>query len=326
LRAAVIHTFGDPDDLVVEEVADPVPGVGEVVVEVEAAAVNFPDLLIMRGEYQISWPPPIIPGSEFAGRVRALGRGVEGLELGDRVCGALAMGAFAERVVASAARLWKVPDSIDPAEAAAFRVTYLTSYQALRSVAEVRRDEWVVVLGASGGVGLAAIHVAKLFGAKVLAAASTPEKLALCREQGADATVDYSAGSLKDQIKEATGGGADVVFDPVGGDHSEQAIRATRWGGRYVCVGFASGAIPRIPMNLVLLKGVTLEGFSMGPFAEHHPELAARDEGELYGHFIAGALRPHIGARFPLDEVAAALKLVQLRQAVGKVVIDVGPS
>jgi NADPH2:quinone reductase len=326
VRAAVLHTFGDPDDLVVEEVADPVPGVGEVLVDVEAAAVNFPDLLIMRGEYQISWPPPIIPGSEFAGRVSALGTAAEGVEIGDRVCGALAMGAFAERLVAPAARLWKIPDSIGPAEAAAFRVTYLTSYQALRSVAKIRGDEWIVVLGASGGVGLAAIHIAKLFGAKVLAAASTPEKLKLCREHGADAVVDYSSGSLKDEIKEITAGGADVVLDPVGGDHCEQAIRAMRWGGRYVCIGFASGAIPRIPLNLLLLKVITLEGFSMGPFAEHHPDLASRDESELYERFVAGDLRPHIGARFPLDEAASALKLLQGRQAVGKVIIDVGPN
>jgi NADPH2:quinone reductase len=290
---------------------------------VAAGAVNFPDLLIMKGGYQIVWQPPLIPGSEFAGRVLALGDGVTEVAVGDRVCGSVAVGAFGELVAARAAGLWKIPEHVEAGDAAAFRVTYMTAYHTLRSVAEVKAGDWVVVLGAGGGVGIASIDIAKLLGARVLAAASSSAKLAVCTERGADAVVNYNSENLKERIKEITGGGADVVVDPVGGPYAEEAIRATQWGGVYVCVGFATADIPRIPMNLLLLKGVTLKGFEIRTFGQHRPELTARDEHELYEHFVNGRLRPFISARYPLEDTYAALKAVQNREVIGKVVIDV---
>jgi NADPH2:quinone reductase len=310
-----------PELLTVDEVPEPRPGAGEVAVNVAVAAVNFPDLLIMSGGYQASWPLPLIPGSEFAGTVAAAGPGVAGLASGDRVAGTVAVGAFAERVVAPAAALWRVPDGADLADAAAFRVTYLTSYHALRSVADARPGDWVVVLGAAGGVGLAAVDVARMLGARVIAAASGPDKLAVCRARGADEVVDYAREDLKNAIKRITGGGADVVIDPVGGRYSEQALRATAWGGRFVCLGFASGEIPRIPLNLVLLKGVVVQGFEIRTLSGHRPDLAARDEAELAAHFAAGRLRPCVSARYELADIVPALQAMRNRKTYGKVVI-----
>src|SRR5216684_503331 len=319
MRAARMAGYGPPELLAVEEVPDPQPGAGEVTVDVVAAAVNFPDLLIMNGSYQMSWPLPLIPGSEFAGTVAAVGPDVTGLAPGDRVAGGVAVGAFAERVVVPASTLRPVPSGADLADAAAFRVTYLTSYHALRSVACPRPGDWVVVLGAAGGVGLAAVDIAKLLGARVIAAASSPDKLAVCRARGADEVIDYTRDDLKNRIKQITGGGADVVIDPVGGRYSEQALRATCWGGRFVCLGFASAEIPRIALNLVLLKGVVVRGFEIRTFTEHRPDLAARDEAELSGHFAAGRLRPHISARYELGDIVPALLSVQNRTVIGKV-------
>jgi NADPH2:quinone reductase len=321
MRAARMADYGPPELLVVEDVPDPQPGPGEVAVDVAAAAVNFPDLLIMNGGYQVSWPLPLIPGSEFAGSVAALGDGVTSLRPGDRVAGGMAVGAFAERVVAADDALWLVPDGADLADAAAFRVTYLTAYHALRSVAGLQGGEWVVVLGAAGGVGLAAVDVAKLLGARVIAAASSPDKLAVCRARGADQVIDYSREDLKQRIKQITGGGADVVIDPVGGRYSEQALRATAWGGRFVCLGFASAEIPRIALNLVLLKGVIVMGFEIRTFTDHRPDLARRDAEELLAHFAAGRLRPYVSARFGLDDIVEALLSVRNRKVIGKVVI-----
>jgi NADPH2:quinone reductase len=325
MRAARMLAFGEPEDLVVGEIDDPEVGPGEVLIDVAAAAVNFPDLLIMKGKYQVVWPPPLIPGSEFCGRVAVLGAGVTEVAVGDAVCGSVAVGAFAERVAARAGGLWKLPDGVEPGAAAAFRVAYLTSYHVLRSVADVQPGEWVVVLGAGGGVGLAAVDIAVLLGARVLAAASSPAKLEACRERGAEAIVNYSSENLKDRIKQITGGGADLVLDPVGGPFAEEAIRATGWGGTYISLGFASGDIPRIPVNLLLLKGVILKGFEIRTFGDHRPELVRRDEQEVYDHFVSGRLRPHISSRHPLDDVLAAMKMVQNREVVGKVVIDVAP-
>ncbi|MGX7680205.1 NADPH:quinone oxidoreductase family protein [Jatrophihabitans sp. DSM 45814] len=322
MRAAIARKYGPPEDLVVEEVADLQSGKGEVVVDVVSAAVNFPDLLIMSGGYQVSWPMPMVPGSEFAGRVREVGEGVTKVEVGDLVYGSVAVGAFAEQVVVPAGGLWKLPEGTDLAEAAAFKVTYLTAYDSLRTVAQVKPGDWVVVLGAGGGVGVAAVDIAKLLGARVVAAASSEAKLAVCTARGADAVINYSKENLKERIKEITAGGADVVIDPVGGPYAEEAIRASRWGSRYVCIGFASAEIPRIPMNLVLLKGVTIKGFEMRTFAEHDSENARRDQDELYEHFVAGRLRPHIHQRFALDDVVAAMQAVQNREVIGKIVID----
>ena len=321
MRAARMAGYGTPELLAVEQVPDPEPGPGEVTVDVVAAAVNFPDLLIMNGGYQVSWPLPLIPGSEFAGTVAEAGPGVTGLAPGDRVAGGVAVGAFAERVTVPAAALWPVPGDADLADAAAFRVTYLTSYHALRSVAGVHPGDWVAVLGAAGGVGLAAVNIAKLLGARVIAAASSPGKLAVCRSRGADEVIDYTREDLKNRIKQITGGGADVIIDPVGGHHSEEALRATAWGGRFVSLGFASGEIPRIALNLVLLKGVIVQGFEIRTFTGRRPDLAVRDEAELSAHFAAARLRPCISARYELDDIVEALLSVQNRKVYGKVVI-----
>lgn len=321
MRAARITAYGPIHNLRVEEADDPVAGPGEVLVDIAAAAVNYPDLLIMSGGYQVRWPLPLIPGSEFAGTVHAVGPGVTGVNVGDRVAGSVAVGAFAERIAVPAAGLWAVPAEAGLADAAAFRVTYLTAYHALRSVAEVRPGAQVVVLGAAGGVGLAAVDVAVALGARVIAAVSSPEKAAVCRARGAHETIDYSHEDLKERIKQLTGGGADVVIDPVGGPYSEPALRATAWGGRFVCLGFASSQIPAIPLNLVLLKGVVICGMEIRTFAEHRPQDARRDEAELIEHFRSGRLRPYIGGRYPLEKVADALRAVSERKVIGKLVI-----
>jgi NADPH2:quinone reductase len=284
--------------------------------------VNFPDVLVVADEYQVSIPTPFTPGSEFAGVVTDVADDVEGLAIGDRVCGATFTGAFAEAALAPAAALNPVPDRVTFAEAAAFGVAHTTAYHALRSVAEVQAGETVAVLGAAGGVGLAAVEVAQQLGGRVIAAASTDEKVALCVERGAEATINYSREDLKERLKELTGGGVDVVIDPVGGPYAEPALRATRWGGRFVVVGFASGEIPRIPLNLVLLKGVIVKGFEVRTFSQHAPDLARRDADELQELFASGALRPHVSAVYPLVRVSEALRAVADRRALGKVVVD----
>jgi len=321
VRAARCLEHGPPSSVVVD-LPDPEPGPGEAVVAVTAAAVNYPDALIVANRYQVSAPVPFTPGSEYAGRVHAVGEGVTGLAPGDRVTGGGFVGAFAERVVASAAALTPIPDGVSDQAAAAFGVTYTTAYHALVSVAGVKPGEWVLVLGAGGGVGSAAVEIAHVLGARVLAAASSPAKLAVCRAMGADDVIDYEAEDLKERAKAITGGGADVVIDPVGGAFSEAALRACAWGGRFVCVGFASGEIPRIPLNLVLLKGVRVEGFEFRGFATHSPEAMARGNTACRRLFSEGRLKPHIGAVYPLARVADALDDVLHRRATGKLIID----
>ena len=325
MRAARCETYGPPESVVVEDVADLEPPAGGVLVEVHAASVNYPDVLIVADDYQVSIPTPFTPGSEFAGVVVATAAGVGPVRVGDRVCGSTFIGAFAEQMAVPAAALTPVPASVTFAEAASFGVVYSTAYHALRSVAEVRPGEWVAVLGAAGGVGLAAVDVATHLGARVLAAASSDEKLAVCRERGAEAVVNYERDDLKVAMKELTGGGADVVIDPVGGPYAEPALRATRWGGRFVVVGFASGEIPRIPLNLVLLKGVIIKGFEFRTFAEHAPEASRRDRAELLALFADGKIRPYVSSVYPLDRVADALREVADRRAVGKVVVEPVP-
>lgn len=322
MRAARVKAWGPPETIAVEDVPDPEPAPGEAVVNVVAAAVNYPDVLIVANKYQVSVPPPFTPGSEFAGVVRALGEGTSNLHLGDRVHGSTFVGAFAENVAVPAAGLHLVPDGVTLQQAAAHGVVYATAYSALRSVADVGPGDWVVALGAAGGVGLATVDVAQVLGARVLAAASSDTKLEVCTARGAEAVVNYATDDLKSRAKELTDGGADVVIDPVGGRHAEEALRATRWGGRFVTVGYASGEIPRIPLNLVLLKGVVVKGFEMRTFGSHAPALAQRDRAELRELFLGGRIRPHISAAFPLERTGDALRLVADRQAVGKVVIE----
>lgn len=314
--------YGPPEDLEVAEVADPEPGPGQAVVRVRAAAVNFPDVLFIAGAYQVREPVPFTPGSEFAGEVISVGDQVS-VRPGDRVFGALPTGAFAEQVVLDAGLLNPVPDTVDFADAAAFGVTYRTAYHALRSVARVRPDNWVVVLGAAGGVGMATLDIARILGAKTLAAASSEAKLAVCRERGADAVVDYEREDLRSRIKELTGGGADVVIDPVGGPYSEPALRALRRRGVFVTLGYAAGTIPAIPLNLVLLKAISVRGMELRTFAHDYPEESARDAAELDRLFNDGRIRPFIGERFALADTARALRLVADRGALGKVLIEI---
>ncbi len=288
-----------------------------------AAAVNFADALLVANAYQVSVALPFVPGSELAGEVLAIGAGVTGLRESDLVFGTTFHGAFAERAVLAASQLTEMPGGADFGEAAAFDVAYQTAYHALRSVAEVKADDWVVVLGAAGGVGLAAVDIARKLGARVVAAASGTEKLALCRTRGAAHVIDYTTEDLKERIRELTEGGAHAVIDPVGGAAAEQALRSVRWGGTFVTLGYASGTIPKIALNLVLLKGITVKGMEIRTFGLHQPELERRDRHELLALFAAGRLRPYIGARFPLADAAAALRYVADRRAVGKVVIDV---
>lgn len=323
MRAAVCRSYGAPEDLVAEDLPDPVPGPGQLVVRVHAAAVNFPDVLLIAGKYQVKIPVPFVPGSELAGEVVAVGDGSP-FRPGQRVFATTPTGAFAERALLDSGSAALMPDGVDFASAAAFGVTYRTAYHALRSIAKVARGDWVIVLGAAGGVGLAAVDLAVAMGARVLAAASSPEKLELCRQRGAEATVDYGREDLKTRIRELTGDAARVVLDPVGGPYAEPALRALARGGSFITLGYASGAIPSIPLNLVLLKGITIRGMEIRTFMADRPDDAARDMRELDRMFAAGTIRPYIGARFPLAETAAALRHVADRKVLGKVVIDVG--
>jgi len=321
MRAVLCNAYGPPEELALAEVADPVPAPGQLLVRVHAAAVNFPDVLFIAGRYQIKIPPPFIPGNEIAGEVVAVGNGVT-TTLGQRVFGTT-FGAFAELAVLDAATAAPVPDGVDFASAAAFGVTYRTAYHALRSVARVAPGEWVVVLGAAGGVGLAAVDLAVAMGARVLAAASSPKKLDLCRERGAEATVDYDNEDLKLRIRELTGDSARAVLDPVGGSYAEPALRGLARGGMFVTLGYAAGSIPAIPLNLVMLKDITIRGMEIRTFADDYPDECARDIAELSQMFADAKIRPYIGARFPLAETAAALRFVADRKVLGKVIIDV---
>ena len=321
MRAARVHHYGPPEVVVVEDVPAPELVSGTVLVRVESAAVNYPDVLMIADRYQLTVPVPFTPGSEFAGVVEEVAGDVETIAPGDRVLGSATHGAFSELVLARASWLTRLPDGVSFDEGAAFGVVYGTAYSALRSIAEVQAGDWVVSLGAAGGVGLAVVDLARVLGGRVIAAASSADKLEVCRQRGAEVLIDYQQEDLKERIKEITRGGADVVIDPVGGPYSESALRATRWGGRFVTVGFAAGEIPRIPLNLVLLKGVVVRGFELGSFASHSPADAARDRAELDELFSGGRIRPHVSGAYPLDQVSAALEELADRRAIGKVLV-----
>lgn len=326
MRAARCPELGPPAVVSVVEQPSPALGAGQVRVAVAAASVNFPDVLLVAGEYQIKVPPPFVPGSEFAGTVVEVGGEAEGhgVAVGDRVFGTGLVGAFAEEMVVAPAAVTRIPDGVDEAHAAAFGVAHRTAYHVLRSVAAVQPGEQVVVLGAGGGVGLAAVQLASHLGAEVTAVASSSEKLAAAEAQGATHLIDHRAGDLREALRTVRPDGTDVVVDPVGGDLAEAALRSLRWGGRFVTVGYASGTIPRIPLNLVLLKGIHLLGFEFLSFMTHLPEEAERNEGELLALLASGEARPHIGASFALDDVVAALEHVGGGAAIGKVVLVVG--
>lgn len=321
MRAAICREYGPPESLVVEEVDDPVAGPGEVVVAVRAAAVNFPDLLLIADRYQLSVPVPFTPGSEFAGEVIEVGEGVAGVAVGDRVSGTTFHGAFAQRVVVGAASVRPIPEGVSDEVAAAFYVTHSTAWHALRSVAELRTGERLLVTGAAGGVGSAAVALGIAAGAEVVAVASGEEKLAACAEAGAAVLIDSARPDVRDQLRTQMPDGVDVVLDSVGGAVAEPALRACRYGARFVTIGFASGDIPSIPLNLVLLKGVTVMGLEMRGFGEHRPADLALDRAELDEMLAEGRIRPVLGARVALDDVAAGLRLLADRKVHGKVVV-----
>ena len=319
MRAAVCPVYGPPEVVRIEDQPSAVVAAGQVRVKVGAAAVNFPDVLLIANEYQISVPPPFVPGSEFAGVIVETGDGAGGFAVGDRITGTALYGAFAEEVVVPTAGLSRIPDGVDDRTAAAFGVAYRTAYHALRSMARVQEGDEVIVLGAGGGVGLAAVQLGVQLGASVTAVASSAEKLELAAGYGAKHVVNHKTGDLRRALKEAVPGGADAVVDPVGGDLSEPALRSLSRGGRFVTVGFASGVIPRIPLNLVLVKGVQVLGFQ---FQDVRPDEFARNDDELRQHFVSGRVRPHVGAVYPLSETVAALRHVADGRAIGKVLID----
>ncbi|MGE3926115.1 MAG: NADPH:quinone oxidoreductase family protein [Lautropia sp.] len=322
MKALLCKQYGLPETLVYQDVADPVPGAGEVIVDMKAAGVNFPDVLIIQNKYQFKPPLPFAPGAELAGVVSAVAPDVTGFAVGDRVIASTGHGAFAERVAVSANRLIKMPDALPFDTAAALVLTYGTSWHALKDRAALASGETLLVLGAAGGVGLAAIEIGKALGARVIAAASTEEKLAACREHGADATINYATEDLRERIKATTDGrGPDVIFDPVGGQYAEPAFRSIAWRGRYLVVGFANGEIPRLPLNLPLLKGASIVGVFWGGYVSNEPRRFGTDLAELLQRVAAGELRPHISARYPLAEGARAIADMMNRKVIGKVVI-----
>jgi NADPH:quinone reductase len=320
VKAAVCPAYGPPEVVEVRELSSPTIDPGQVRVHVNAAAVNFPDVLLVAGRYQVSVPPPFIPGSEFAGVVTDVGKGATGFAIGDRVTGTAMYGAFAEQVCVPVAALSRITDGMDDRTAAASGVAFRTAHHALRSVARVTEGDDLVVLGAGGGVGLAAVALGTTLGARVTAVASSREKLSAATQHGAVTTINYRDTDLRTALKEAMPGGAAAVIDPVGGELSEPALRALRRGGRFVTVGFASGTIPRIPLNLVLVKGIQVLGFQ---FQDVPADQFTRNETELRELLGSGVVRPHVGAQYPLSETAAALRLVADGKAIGKVLITI---
>ncbi|HAT30513.1 MAG TPA: NADPH:quinone oxidoreductase [Janthinobacterium sp.] len=322
MKAIVCKAWGMPDELVLEDLPDLLPGAGQVVLDVKAAGVNFPDVLIIQGKYQFKPALPFTPGSEVAGVVRAVGEGVSAWRVGDRVIAFSALGGFAQQLAVPAAALMPMPAGMDFDTAAAITLTYGTSHHAVLDRAALKAGETMLVLGAAGGVGLAAVEIGKAVGARVIAAASSADKLAVCRAHGADATIDYSSGDLREAIKAATDGkGPDVIFDPVGGIYTEAAFRAIGWRGRYLVVGFANGEIPRLPLNLTLLKGASLLGVFWGEFAKREPKANMAAMRQLLQWLAEGKIKPRISARYALADTAQALNAMAARQVTGKVVI-----
>ncbi|MEQ1439744.1 NADPH:quinone oxidoreductase family protein [Fontimonas sp. SYSU GA230001] len=322
MKALLCKTFGPPETLVVENVPDLVPNENQALVRVHAAGVNFPDTLIIQNKYQFKPELPFSPGGECSGVVAAVGAKVKNVKPGDKVICFTGWGAFAEAVLADARALIPMPAELDFVTAASFVMTYATSYHALKDRAALKAGETLLVLGASGGVGLAAIEIGKALGAKVIAAASSAEKLAVCKDHGADETLDYTTEDLKARLKEITGGkGVDVVYDPVGGDYSEAAFRSIAWRGRHLVIGFANGEIPKLPLNLPLLKGASLVGVFWGDYARREPMNNLMDLRALLGWLKEGRLKPHIAGTFPLERGGEAIRQLMDRKVSGKLVV-----
>lgn len=324
MKAVVCETFGPPGDLVIRDIPAPEPDAGQIRVKVRSAGVIFPDALIVQGKYQVKPELPFVPGSEFAGTVDAIGPDVEGFAIGDAVMAIGYHGGFAELAVAEARRVWRMPEGMSFGEAAGFVTNYATSYHALKQRAALQAGETILVLGAAGGVGLTAVELAKAMGATVIAAASSDEKLELCGRYGADAFINYSNEDLRAGIARLTGGrGPDVVYDPVGGDLAESAFRSIAWSGRYLVVGFAGGLIPKLPLNLPLIKGASVIGVICGIFAEKEPEAYQRNIAELVTMFGEGRLKPHISREYSLAEAPLAIEQLLGRAALGKLLVQI---
>ncbi len=322
MHAWLCETLDGVDALQWRELPTPEPKAGEVRIAIEAASLNFPDLLIVQGKYQFKPPLPFVPGSEFAGRIDAAGAGVEHLKVGDPVAAIAGTGGFGSHAIVDAGRVLPLPPGFDIADGAAFAFTYGTSHHALIDRGQLKAGETVLVLGAAGGVGTAALQIAKAAGARVIAGASTPEKCALCAELGADATVDYGRENLRDALKALTGGrGPDIVYDPVGGDLAEPAFRSIAWRGRYLVVGFAGGGIPALPWNLALLKGASVVGVFWGDFVRREPAASAAGLAQLAQWYAQGKVKPVIDQRLPMSELRAAYARMGSRQVRGKLLL-----
>jgi NADPH2:quinone reductase len=322
VRTVRIHTLDGPGALTVDDLAEPTAGAGDVLVDVRAAGLNFPDVLLTRGKYQFKPAPPFAPGGEGAGVVRMVGAGVTDFAVGDRVAFTILYGAFAERVVVPALAAVRIPDDVSFEIAAATPLTYLTVFHALVDRAALKAGETLLVLGAAGGVGVAAIQIGKMLGARVIAAASSDDKLAFCKRNGADLTVNYATEDLKERVKALTdGAGANVVFDPVGGPYSEPALRAIAWEGRFLVVGFASGDIPKIPLNLALLKGCQIIGVFWGQFAMREPKSNRAHAERVFAAVKEGKLAPQVDATFPFSRAHEALERMEQRKVLGKVLL-----
>ncbi|ANC84118.1 NADPH:quinone oxidoreductase family protein [Pseudomonas putida] len=322
MKAVLCKTLGPARNLVLEEVASPLPKKNEILLDVQAAGVNFPDTLIIEGKYQFQPPLPFSPGGEAAGVVAAVGEKAGAFKVGDRVMALTGWGAFAEQVAVPFYNVLPIPASMDFTTAAAFGMTYGTSMHALRQRGQLQAGETLLVLGASGGVGLAAVEIGKAMGARVIAAASSAEKLAVAKAAGADELIDYSQANLREEIKRLTSGqGVDVIYDPVGGELFEQAVRGLAWNGRLLVVGFASGSIPQLAANLVLLKGAAVLGVFWGAFAQRQPEDNAANFHQLFAWHAEGKLKPLVSQTYPLEEAGAAIEKLGQRQAVGKLVV-----
>ena len=324
MRALVCDAYGPPESLCIETRDDPVPGEGEVLVDVAAAGINFPDVLAIAGKYQVKTPTPFIPGNEAAGLVAALGAGVSQYSVGDKVIINTMGGAFAEKCLAPVQTTMPLPEGLSFEQGAGFSVTYGTSYHALKQSARLQAGETVLVLGAAGGVGITAVEIAKAMGARVIAAASTDEKLEFAAAAGADETINYSDEPLKERVKALTDGdGVDVVYDPVGGELADQAFRATAWHGRYLVIGFACGEIPKFPANIALLKEASIVGVWWGTWATKNPGLQIRNMTELAELVAAGTLTPRVSASYAMDDYVEAFRAITERRALGKVILRV---
>ena len=320
----IVHckSFGPPESLAIEEVASPIPKDNEVVVQVRATGMNFPDLLMIQGKYQFEPAFPFAPGAEISGVIKELGAEVSGFKVGDRVISLPGYGGLAEEIAITSDKVVPMPDGMDFITGSCFTMAYGTSYHALKQRADLQAGESLLVLGASGGVGLTAVELGKFMGATVIAAASTDEKLEAAKKAGADHLINYSDGVLKEKVKELTKGkGADVIYDPVGGDLFKQAMRCINWKGRLLVIGFASGDIPAAPANLVLLKGCQIVGVFFGAFAAKEPAANQQNFQELFSYFREGRLNPTISKVLPFEEFLAAFEILAQRKAIGKIVI-----